>query len=235
MEASNGCHRDMSMFATPQLKSAVENMDSKSKAELSRLSAYVHATAKRTVASKKAPASDGNEYGLPGAIAPLNFWDPLSLSADVDKAKLLYYREAEIKHGRICMSGSLGFLVAERYHPLFGGDVDVPSVYAPLATNLRTFWAALAVVVGFTEAYTSGWFTEKRNAGERTLAEGLEPGDLGYDPLGLLPTDPEELEEIQNKEILNGRFAMISLAGMVAEELITKEKLHGLDFFLGPS
>merc|ERR1711933_506122 len=231
MEASNGCHRDISMKANPQLKAAVENMDSKSKAELMRLSETVHAAAKK----KLAAAADGNEYGLPGAIAPLNFWDPLSLSADVDKAKLLYYREAEIKHGRICMSGSLGFLVAERYHPLFGGDVDVPSVYAPLETNLRTFWAALAIVVGFTEAYTSGWFTTKRNAGERTLAEGLEPGDLGYDPLGLLPTDPEELEEIQNKEILNGRFAMISLAGMVAEELITKEKLHGLDFFLGPS
>merc|ERR1712019_198685 len=170
MEASNGCHRDVSMFATPQLKAAVENMDSKSKAELMRLSETVHAAAKKKLA---AAGGDGNEYGLPGAIAPLNFWDPLSLSADVDKAKLLYYREAEIKHGRICMSGSLGFLVAERYHPLFGGDVDVPSVYAPLETNLRTFWAALAIVVGFTEAYTSGWFTEKRMQGNAPSQKGL--------------------------------------------------------------
>merc|ERR1711920_1005673 len=123
------------MFATPQLKAAVENMDSKSKAELSRLSAYVHATAKRTVAAKKVPVSDGNEYGLPGAIAPLNFFDPLSLSADIDKGKLLYYREAEIKHGRVCMSSSLGFLVGERYHPLFGGQVDEPSLFTPLETN----------------------------------------------------------------------------------------------------
>merc|ERR1712176_1440513 len=51
MEASNGCHRDMSTFATPQLKAAVENMDSKSKAELSRLSAYVHAAAKKKLAA----------------------------------------------------------------------------------------------------------------------------------------------------------------------------------------
>ena len=61
------------------------------------------------------------------------------------------------------------------------------------------------------------------------LADGVEAGDIGYDPLGLLPSDPEELEEIQNKEILNGRFAMISLAGMVAEELVIKEKFPGLD------
>merc|ERR1712187_263278 len=111
MEASNGCHRDISMKANPQLKAAVENMDSKSKAELMRLSETVHAAAKKKLA---AAGGDGNEYGLPGAIAPLNFWDPLSLSADVDKAKLFYYREAEIKHGRSCRSGSWGVLVAER-------------------------------------------------------------------------------------------------------------------------
>merc|ERR1712048_937197 len=74
MEASNGCHRDISMKANPQLKAAVDNMDGKSKAELKRLSETVHAAAKKKLAAKKAPMSDGNEYGLPGAIAPLNFW-----------------------------------------------------------------------------------------------------------------------------------------------------------------
>ena len=58
------------------------------------------------------------------------------------------------------------------------------------------------------------------------ILKGEEPGDIGYNPLGLLPTDPEEFEEIHNKEILNGRFAMISLLAMVAEELVTGEKLH---------
>merc|ERR1712061_356075 len=177
---------DMSMFATPQLKSAFENMDSKIKAELSRLSAYVHATAKRTVAAKKAPASDGNEYGLPGVVPPLNWFDPLSLSTDIDKGKLLYYREAEIKHGRVCMSSSLGFLVAERYHPLFGGEVDAPSLFAVQDSSLLAFWPAILIIVGFTEALSSGWFTSRRNAGGDTLLEGLEPGYIGYDPLGLL-------------------------------------------------
>merc|ERR1712176_749582 len=51
MEASNGCHRDISMKANPQLKAAVENMDSKSKAELTRLSETVHAAAKKKLAA----------------------------------------------------------------------------------------------------------------------------------------------------------------------------------------
>jgi len=217
MELSNGCRRDFSIAATPQIKAAVANMDSKSKAQYSRVSDIV-------LQATKKKSSGNDAESLPGAIAPLNFWDPAGFSTDIDNDKLLFYREAEIKHGRVCMSSSLGFLVAERYHPLFGGDIEVPSVFMPLETNLRSFWIALAVVIGAVEGLSFG----RIDGG--ILKEGLEPGDVGYDPLGLLPSDPEELETIQNKEILNGRFAMISLAGMVAEELVTKEKLHGLPF-----
>jgi len=223
MEASNGCRRDFSITATPQVKAAVANMDSKSKAQYSRLSDIV-------VQAKKKKSS-GGEFagGLPGVLPPLEQFDPAGFSTDIDKDKLLFYREAEIKHGRVCMSASLGLLVAERYHPLFGGDIEVPSVFMPLETNLRSFWIALAVVIGAVEGLSFG----RIDGG--VLKDGLEPGDVGYDPLGLLPSDPEELETIQNKEILNGRFAMISLAGMVAEELVTKEKLHGLNAILGPA
>jgi light-harvesting complex I chlorophyll a/b binding protein 1 len=51
------------------------------------------------------------------------------------------------------------------------------------------------------------------------------PGELGFDPLGLKPTDPAELKEMQNKELNNGRLAMIAAAGMIAQELASGEKL----------
>merc|ERR1712224_800128 len=35
----------------------------------------------------------------------------------------LFYREVELKHGRVAMLAALGFLVGEQYHPLFGGDI----------------------------------------------------------------------------------------------------------------
>merc|ERR1712048_441259 len=226
MQASEGCRRDISVRANPQVEAAIAKMDSKSRAQLSRLDAVVQATARRTVAKsvkgKKAASDDGNEYGLPGVLPPLNWFDPAGFTTDIDKEKLLFYREAEIKHGRICMSASLGFLVAEKYHPLYGGDLDVPSVFAGKDARLQSFWAALFLAAGIVESFSTG----KADWQSGTLEEGVEPGDVGYDPLGLLPSDPEELEEIQNKEILNGRFAMISLLGMVAEELVTGEKLH---------
>jgi len=217
MQASEGCRRDISVRANPQVQAAIANMDSKSRAQLSRLDQMVQAT------KKKAVSAGGDEYGLPGVLPPLGYFDPAGFATDIDKQKLLFYREAEIKHGRICMSASLGFLVAERWHPIYGGAIDVPSVAAGKDARLLPFWAAIFVLAGGVESQS---FDRAEFGGDGALADGEEPGDIGYDPLGLLPSDPEELEEIQNKEILNGRFAMISLLGMVAEELVTGEKLH---------
>merc|ERR1712014_115279 len=229
MQASEGCRRDFSVRANPQVQAAIAKMDSKSRAQLSRLDAVVQATRAKTVAktraktTKKAASEDGNEYGLPGVLPPLNWFDPAGFTTDIDKNKLLFLREAEIKHGRIRMSSTLGFIVAEKFHPLYGGDIDVPSVFAGKDARLLPFWAALFVLTGGVESQS---FDRASYGTDGVLEDGVEPGDVGYDPLGLLPEDPEELEEIQNKEILNGRFAMISLLGMVSEELVTGEKLH---------
>jgi hypothetical protein len=45
-----------------------------------------------------------------GAQAPLGFFDPLGIVADGDKAKFERLRYVEIKHGRICMLGVVGYL-----------------------------------------------------------------------------------------------------------------------------
>jgi len=242
MEASQGCHRDISVRANPKVQAAIANMDGKSKAQLEQLDRFVvQATKKRMTVAKRgamkgsmisrkktqsAGSSEENEYGLPGVLPPLNWFDPAGFTTDIEKDKLLFYREAEIKHGRICMSASLGFVVAEKFHPVFGGEIDVPSVFAGKDPRLAPFWASIFVASAGVELSGINRGSWQWTGGDNTLNSDAEPGDIGYDPLGLLPSDPEELEEIQNKEILNGRFAMISLLGMVAEELVTGEKLH---------
>ena len=64
---------------------------------------------------------------LPGICAPLGFFDPLDFCSGASEGKVRFYREVEIKHGRVAMLAALGFLVGERFHPLFGGDINVPS------------------------------------------------------------------------------------------------------------
>lgn len=50
-------------------------------------------------------------------------------------------------------------------------------------------------------------------------------GNLGFDPLGLTPKDSKEFDLIRTKEINNGRLAMIGIAGIIAQELVTSEKV----------
>jgi hypothetical protein len=46
-----------------------------------------------------------------GAQPPLGFFDPLGLVADGDQEKFDRLRYVELKHGRICMLGVVGYLV----------------------------------------------------------------------------------------------------------------------------
>merc|ERR1711971_1037792 len=89
-----------------------------------------------------------------GQLAPTGFWDPAGLSADLDEGKILFYREAELKHGRICMLASLGFLVGENFHPLFGGDIDVPSYIAFQQTPLEIFWPKVVSAIAIIEIFS---------------------------------------------------------------------------------
>jgi hypothetical protein len=47
------------------------------------------------------------------------------------------------------------------------------------------------------------------------------PGDLGWDPLNLKPSDPETWEKVQLRELKNGRLAMLAIAGMLYTESLT--------------
>merc|ERR1712212_428658 len=47
------------------------------------------------------------------------------------------------------------------------------------------------------------------------LNDGYYPGDLRFDPLGLKPKDDKEFENMVNKELNNGRLAMIAAMGMI--------------------
>ena len=156
------------------------------------------------------------------------FFDPLGLIAneDMTEGRARYYREVEVKHGRVAMLAAVGFLVGENFHPLFGGNIDVPSYIAFQATPLQTFWQTVVGIIGVLEFFSlvsiEGSFEVKD-----TLPDGSkrEAGDLGFDPLRFKPKEPKELEVMQAKEINNGRLAMIGVAGMVAQELVSGSKL----------
>ena len=53
-----------------------------------------------------------------------------------------------------------------------------------------------------------------------TFSFRITAGDIGFDPLGLKPEDPEELNLMITKELQNGRLAMLAAAGFLAQEAV---------------
>ena len=72
-----------------------------------------------------------------------------------------------------------------------------------------------------------GWqkLDPETSTASQALREGYYPGDLGFDPLGLKPTNDKDLKSMATKELNNGRLAMIGIAGMVAQELVSGMKI----------
>jgi len=169
---------------------------------------------------------------LPGITAPLGFFDPAGFCSNDNGAdgsategKVRFYREVEVKHARVAMLAALGFPLAEQFHPLFGGNIDVPSYVAFQQTPLQTFWPVVVGVIAVIEVFSIFPAFENPNIEGWAIKSDHVAGDFGFDPLGLKPTDAAELKEMQTKELNNGRLAMIAIAGMVAQELATGKKI----------
>jgi hypothetical protein len=162
---------------------------------------------------------------MAGVTAPLGFFDPVGFTEDKTEGKIRFYREVEIKHGRLGMLAALGFLVGENFHPLFGGDIDVPAYLAFQQTPLQTFWGSVLGGIAVLEAFSVFTFNNPAGGEPWSVRSDHIPGDLGFDPLNLKPTDPEEFKTMQTKELNNGRLGMLAAAGMIAQEYATGQKL----------
>merc|ERR1719152_281852 len=162
-------------------------------------------------------------YGLPGNIAPAGDFDPANLLADKSKSDVMRLREAELTHGRVGMLAAAGFLVQENFHPLFNG-INGPAI-DQIPQLPPALWFAMTLGIGIAEAtrIQVGWSNPYKEGVKKvqTLKDDYYLGDLGFDPLGLKPTDPAELRVMQEKELSHGRLAMLAAAGFMAQEAVT--------------
>jgi len=138
-----------------------------------------------------------------GAMAPLGFFDPAGFSKVGDEKGFNNLRAAEIKHGRVAMMAALG-AVAQHYIK-FPGFEKVPAGLSAVVTAPGTygFIALLLVGAGLELAV---WVQDPEK----------EPGNFG-NPVGWGSYD----DEMRNKEINNGRFAMFAALGIIAADLLT--------------
>lgn len=163
---------------------------------------------------------------LPGALAPVGFFDPLDFASRADDATLKRYREAEVTHGRVSMLAVLGFLVGEKVEGssfLFDASIKGPAI-THLGQVPTLFWGLLLIGIASSELYRAQVAfvspADVPTGQQGLMREDHYPGDIGFDPLGLKPENPEEFDTMVTKELQNGRLAMLAAAGFLAQELV---------------
>jgi hypothetical protein len=166
----------------------------------------------RTAARNSAISMD---IGLIGASAPVGFFDPLGLSKGKSEETLAWYRAAELKHGRVCMLASVGIWIQgapeQGWIPGYitkdtNALAAVSEIYAKAPGALWQILLAIAAVEVLNTSIES---------------KGGRPGDFGWDPANLRPKDEDKLDELQLKELKNGRLAMLGAAGMLYQNALT--------------
>ena len=153
-----------------------------------------------------------------GAQAPLGFFDPLGLVADGDQEKFDRLRYVEIKHGRICMLGVVGYLVnkAGIYLP---GDIDMSGTKF---SDLGSGWdASFAVpvagalqVFAFVGALELGVMKDIEGTGNEHVGDFRNGAfDLGWDTF-----DEETKLTKRAVELNQGRAAQMGLLGLMVHD-----------------
>jgi len=81
----------------------------------------------------EAALTEGDKYlaQLPGALPVLGYFDPLGILTGSTEEKVQYYRDAELKHGRIGTLAAIGIIASENFHAMLGDELTgVPAVFA---------------------------------------------------------------------------------------------------------
>merc|ERR1719188_1834772 len=170
------------------------------------------------------PEWEGVATGFEGSVGdqePLGFWDPAGFTKDGDVEKFKRRREVEIKHGRVSMLATIGYMVPEYFK--FPGYLspsqglkfeDVPNGLAALSKVPSAGLAQFAAFIAFLELVYNTPSAEPGNYGK---------GNLGLGALGLggSITDPKARTKKLNAEMANGRLAMVAIMGMLFQDGLT--------------
>merc|ERR1712061_286491 len=157
---------------------------------------------------------------LPGSATPSYLtnitgsygFDPLGLGST--PTNLVRFQEAELIHCRWAMLGVAGSLVVELLG--FGNWYD-----APLATKQTYFGLIVPFKLQDLVAIELLLMAavEARRLNKTSLEKKLYPG---FDLIGVTK-DSKKFETMKIKEIKNGRLAMISFLGFIAQHAATRE------------
>jgi hypothetical protein len=154
---------------------------------------------------------------LDGTLPGDRGFDPFNFAADANS--LYWQRRAEIKHARLAMLASAGWLSAELLHGPIARALDLPAMLAsgdrvPSILNdglshaaFPAFWIATIALAAVVEIGES--VEEKSLVGR---------WDAGFDPLRLGGKSKKQQFFMQEAELFYGRLGMLAITGFAFQE-----------------
>jgi len=153
-------------------------------------------------------------------------WDPMGFGKLYDRnfdfnmvmtyPHVQWLREAEIKHGRVCMLAFVGAIVQQFAH------IPGLPVQNDWTQALGACYADKVAALGIVQISVFTMIVEGRfYPGDAWIGQmDREPGDLGFDPFKLSKKPGFDLKKLQLQELKNGRLAMIGVASLAANHAI---------------
>ncbi|CAK9107497.1 unnamed protein product [Durusdinium trenchii] len=151
---------------------------------------------------------------LKGWVGEEKGFDPLGVT---DALPVYWVREAELKHGRVCMLATVGWIAVDMGFR-FPGDK-----FQAVANSFQAhdqmveagYMLPFLGAIGTVELYSGwllyqGWLNEvKRDAGDFFVGKNF------------LPKEPAKEKDMRLKELENGRLAMFAFSGIVTQAALT--------------
>ena len=147
-----------------------------------------------------------------GPTAPLEKVDLFNQNVFAKNVQPSFLREAELKHGRLAMLASIMLPLTEQFSDKLGIN------FFQEHPELIEVGLSFMLVTEFI-SMIRGW----ENPLEKpfTLKEDYQPGNLGFTS----DITENSMGVNMDKELNNGRLAMIGVLGMMVQELVTHQQL----------
>mmetsp|Transcript_18175 Transcript_18175/g.23232 ORF Transcript_18175/g.23232 Transcript_18175/m.23232 type:complete len:205 (-) Transcript_18175:68-682(-) len=175
------------------------------------------------VANAFAPAQNVNKgtalsavEDMAGSTMPFKAFDPLGLATLGSDSTLAWFRAAELKHSRVAMLATSGYLLqAAGFHfpGMLSSDVSFETLSAMKPLDA---WDAVPDL-GKAQIYFTIFFAEVVSEAKGThYTKGGDYPTIVFPNINFASSDPEKLKVQQSRELNNGRLAMIAIMSFVS-------------------
>ena len=176
----------------------------------------------------------------PTGSAPVNIFENMDKDGqDIKTSPFL--KEAEVKHGRLAMLAAVGWPAAEALHPFLSEATGMPNLLNEAGEAPSVLTGGLDDIINspgglFFVLFAIGRAFAIETSALRPRSNFISadakdqfPHDLGFDPLGFYAkATPQQRKVMAEKELNNGRLAMIAIALYPFIELVNKKPIFAI-------